>query len=274
MRRTTGTRASPFRRRVVVLGLCIGLTAAGSAGNSLLGSPGGDPGAPPSLTPHPIAILRSAAGPAGPQPARLHGRVILAAGAVPEATEVLNTTDPEACGRVQSHRDLVVSEDGRGIRDVIVALNGVPRDAADVEPGRLVLANRDCRFEPHAAVATVGSALETVNEDGVLHTVHLYGAREENLSLPVRRMSRSVVLDTPGMITILCDVHGWMRAYVRVDTHPFHAVTDAAGRFRLPDAPAGTWELEVWHERLGSQRRTVRLDAGSSREIEITYSLD
>lgn len=188
---------------------------------------------------------------------------------------MINTTDPEACGRVQSRRDLLVSEVGRGIRDVIVAVTGIPEEVRPtVEPGHLVLDNRDCRFEPRAAVVTVGSTLETVNQDPVLHTVHLYGAREHNLALPVQGISRSVRLDEPGMITVLCDVHGWMRATVRVDPHPFHAVTDRDGRFRIPDVPAGTRELEIWHERLGRLQRTVRLDPGSTEEIEITYSLD
>lgn len=252
-----GTNPNACWRRIAVLGVCLGLTTATG-------------GAVPS---HSSGGQRAAS--ERPAPAQLRGTVTLAGDAVPEASEVINTTDPDACGRLQSRRDLVISGTGRGIRNVIVAVTGIPEDAAPtVEPGRVVLANRDCQFEPHAAVLTVGSTLETVNEDGVLHTVHLYGAREENLSLPVEGMSREVVLETPGMITILCDVHGWMRAHVRVDPHPFHAVTDEEGRFVIPDVPAGTWQLEIWHERLGRQTRTVRLDPGSTGEIEVAYSLD
>lgn len=261
-------------RRIVAIGVCLGL-AVGVGGAVLSRASVVQTAAPLRLVSEVPSPLPSAPGSAPVRPAQLHGTVTLAGDAVPEPSEVENTTDPEVCGDVQSRRDLLLSESSRGIRNVIVAVTGIPDHATRAaEPGHLTLANRDCRFEPRAAVATVGSTLETVNHDTVFHSVHLYGAQQENVALPVAGMSRSVRLDSPGMITILCDVHGWMRAYVRVDPHPFHAVTDGDGRFRIPDVPAGSWELEIWHERLGRRSRTVRLDPGSTEEIEITYSLD
>jgi len=268
----TDTIQSTGWRRIAVVGACLGLMAAGSVPPP---APGAPRVAPNRLAPESVASIPASRGPGPTRRAQLRGTVTLDGDPGPGPTEVINSTDPQVCGRLQSRRDLVVSETNRGIRDVIVAVTGIPEDARPaVEPGRLVLANRDCRFEPHALVATVGATLETVNRDATLHTVHLYGARETNLALPAEGMTRRVVLDTPGMITVLCDVHGWMRAHVRVDPHPFHAVTDAEGRFRIPDLPAGTWELEIWHEKLGTRTRTVHLVSGSTERIEITYSLE
>jgi hypothetical protein len=48
-----------------------------------------------------------------------------------------------------------------------------------------------------------------------------------------------------------------MKAYIRVDSHPFHGVTDARGRFVIENVPVGSYQLDVWHERLGSQSLTV-----------------
>ena len=48
-----------------------------------------------------------------------------------------------------------------------------------------------------------------------------------------------------------CDVHGWMRAYANVVTHPFFAVTKDDGSFEIKGLPAGTYTIEAWHERLG-----------------------
>jgi hypothetical protein len=62
-----------------------------------------------------------------------------------------------------------------------------------------------------------------------------------------------------------------MKAYVRVDRHPFHAVSDAAGRFEIRDVPAGSYTLEVWHESLGTQRLPVTVREGRTEQMEIQY---
>lgn len=201
------------------------------------------------------------------------GVVRLGGDVLPEPTQVQNTTDPEICGEVQSRQDLRVSAATRGVRDVIVAVTGLsPSEVPPAPPGHLVLDNRDCQFAPHAAVLTVGSSIEAVSHDPVLHTVHFYGPVERNIALPQPGLSETVTVDAPGRITVLCDVHGWMRAFIRVDAHPLHAVSDAEGRFRIAGVPPGAHELELWHERLGSRSRSVRVESGVTTEIEVTYS--
>jgi hypothetical protein len=38
---------------------------------------------------------------------------------------------------------------------------------------------------------------------------------------------------------------------VRAFDHPYFAVTDADGKFEFRDAPAGTYRLVIWHDRIG-----------------------
>lgn len=226
-----------------------------------------------------LVLLAGATSPAGQEEdeptGNLEGRVRLVEGVALEPTRILNTTDPEICGEEQTLQDILLSED-RGIKNVIIALrNGVDvldRTGQTVEPETLMLDNVECRFEPHAAAITTGSTVEAHNSDAVLHTTHLYGPREINFSLPLEGMSSSRVLESPGMYIVKCDVHGWMQAYIRVDDHPFHAVTDADGRFRIDGLPAGTYTLEVWHESLGPLERRFVIEADTSTAIEIEYS--
>jgi len=42
-----------------------------------------------------------------------------------------------------------------------------------------------------------------------------------------------------------------MGGYVRVFDHPYNAVTDAAGTFEIPNAPAGNYRVVYWHENVG-----------------------
>jgi plastocyanin len=220
-----------------------------------------------------LAALVASCEPTSPPETRraanaLVGTVRLAEGVVAEPTQITNTTDPEVCGDGQTLEDLLLSRD-RGIQNVIVSVRDAPAVAAEAET--LILDNVECRFEPHAAVITAGSTIEARNSDAVLHTTHLYGPREMNFSLPVQGMTSSRTLNEPGIYAVKCDVHGWMQAYIRVDDHPFHAVTDTDGRFRIEGLPAGSYTLELWHERLGPLEREVELTVSAPSSIEIEF---
>ena len=192
---------------------------------------------------------------------------------VPRPTVVENSTDPDVCGRMHTLEDVLVSDRNRGVKNVILALVDVPGGTAPPRvPGELLLDNIDCRFSPHVSVLTVGSVFETRNSDPTLHTVHLYGPSEANLALPLQGMTVSRTLDTAGVVVVKCDVHGWMQAFIRVDSHPFHAVTDGSGAFRITDVPAGEYTLEAWHERFGTQRHTVRIRDGETTTLALEFS--
>ena len=203
----------------------------------------------------------------------LQGTVRWNGAEVPQPTAVQNATDPDVCGRMHTLEDLLVSDRNKGVKNVIVAFVDVKvGKAAPRVPGRLLLDNVDCRFSPHVSVLTVGSLFETRSSDPTLHTVHLYGPSEANIALPLQGMTISRTFEKAGVFIVKCDVHGWMQAFIRVDDHPFHAVTDESGSFRITDVPAGEYTLEAWHERLGTQQRTVRVRDGETTAIALEFS--
>lgn len=128
-----------------------------------------------------VLALLSCGGGDAPEPrapsatGSIEGTVRLLGEELPKPTHVANTTDPEVCGRGHTLEDLVVSGETRGIRYAIAAVRDVPSEAIpELESERVVIDNVDCRFSPHAGVTTVGSTLEALNSDPVLHTTHLY----------------------------------------------------------------------------------------------------
>lgn len=202
----------------------------------------------------------------------IEGRVLFQGATIPKPTEIENGTDPEACGSRQSFADLLISSQDRGIQNVIVALTDpVPPSAPRPAGETLTLDNRKCQFTPHVAVLTTGSTVEATNSDPISHTTHLYyGALSRNLALsPGAKASQFVA--RPGLIIVKCDIHGWMKAYVRVDSHPFHAVSDAAGRFAIRGVPPGSYTLEAWQESLGKQMIPVTVRGGRTEQLEIQF---
>ncbi len=113
----------------------------------------------------------------------------------------------------------------------------------------------------------------TTNGDPTLHTTHYYGVLRGNISLPASGMMVSRVARFAGTISVLCDVHGWMKSFIRVDEHPFHAVTDAQGYFRISEIPPGSYTLELWHEKLGTRQVPVHIEPGTTSRIELEYTL-
>jgi plastocyanin len=203
----------------------------------------------------------------------LEGLVTWTGTVIPTPTLVENTTDPQVCGRKQTLADVAVSSRSRGVENVIVALTDVPADKIPpLASARLVLDNQQCTFFPHVSVLTTGSVIEATNSDPILHTTHLYGPLEANIALPLKGQRVARTVDKPGTIVVKCDVHGWMQGFVRVDPHPFHAVSADSGAFRISGIPPGTYTLEAWHEKLGTRHIRVQVRSGATERVALEYS--
>ena len=176
------------------------------------------------------------------------------------------------CGASLANETLLIGAGG-ALRNAVVMLHALSGKAASV-PGAVVLDNKHCAFAPHVQVATVGSELLLRNSDPILHTVHARMGQETlfNVGLP-RWRQVTKRLDRRGVVRIDCDVlHTWMSAAIMVTDTPYFAVTDETGRFRIGGLMPGRYEIEVWHERLGSQLMEFAVDTGKSRLIELVYA--
>jgi hypothetical protein len=63
-----------------------------------------------------------------------------------------------------------------------------------------------------------------------------------------------------------------MNAYVGVVAHPFFATTGENGAFTIANLPAGTYEIEAWHERFGTRTQTVTVPESGTVSVEFTFS--
>ena len=99
--------------------------------------------------------------------------------------------------------------------------------------------------------------------------------RPFNISQPramttTRRGSQA--FSTPEiMVPLQCNVHSWMNAYVGVVEHPYFAVSAADGSFTIPGLPAGTYQVEAWHETLGTQSGEATVEADGSATLSFTF---
>ena len=209
--------------------------------------------------------------PAGRESA-LEGRAVYQGSEIPKPTRIRNTTDPEHCGTAHSLEDVLISAEHGGIQNVVVSLAEVPMaEESHPVPSRLELDNANCRFDPHVAVLTTGSILEATNSDRFFHSVHVYGLFNVNVGLGPGQSKVIRTLSRPGRLVVRCDVHGWMKSYLWVEDHPYHAVSAEDGSFRIENIPAGSYTLSAWHEVLGRQELTVALRPGEASRLNLVY---
>jgi hypothetical protein len=74
------------------------------------------------------------------------------------------------------------------------------------------------------------------------------------------------------MVPFECNVHGWMHAWVGVLPHPFFATSGPDGSFSIKNLPAGTYTIEAWHEKLGTQTQSVTVGASETKTADFTFS--
>lgn len=196
------------------------------------------------------------------------------AGKAPAKAKLPVTKDTEVCGK-QEHIDesLVVGASG-GIKDVVVSIKGVtggkPLTALGAD---FAIDQKGCMYSPHVSIAPVKTPIKILNPDGILHNVHSYSTKnkEFNKSQPKFLKEMKVTYDLPELVTLKCDVHGWMSAKLVVVDHPYYAVTDANGNFTIPDVPPGSYTVEFWQEKLGTQTAKVTVAAGAAAKADFTY---
>ncbi len=131
-----------------------------------------------------------------------------------------------------------------------------------------------CEYHPRVFGIMVGQPLEIRNSDPLMHNIKTRSRQNRpfNTSQPTAGMTLTRTFTAPEvMLPFECNVHGWMHAYAGVLAHPFFAVTGTDGTFSMRGLPPGTYTIEAWHEKYGTQTVTVTLQGGEAKTADFAY---
>jgi hypothetical protein len=165
----------------------------------------------------------------------------------------------------------IVNKENHGVKNAVVYLQPpdgqyffVPEELRN--PGNVTLEQPHCAFFPRVFVLfpsyydgkkgaqePTGQALVIKSSLRITHNYSISSAGvKANAALAAG--AKEAVVNAKAdieqqLMMVKCDIHGWMRAYGCVLDHPFAAVTNDKGEFKIERAPLGV-KLQVigWHE--------------------------
>jgi len=185
----------------------------------------------------------------------------------PKAVEV--TKDKEVCGLHQHFQeDLIVGSDG-GIANAVVIVKGAKGDA---KPGDVTFDQKGCDYVPHVLAFPAGSTVKIVNSYGILHNIHTYSEKNPSFNMAQPKFKKIIEqkVEKPEVIKVTCDAHGWMHGWwVATDT-PYFAVTDDKGNYSIAGVPPGSYQVEVWQEKLGTMDQKADVKDGATATTNFT----
>lgn len=188
----------------------------------------------------------------------------------------LDPKDVELCnGKRPLIRPFYALGKDKGLADVVVWLEGVEQGKA-MKRDLGYMINEDCLFRPHVQTVEVGAKVQIENQDPIFHNTHAISQGQQitmfNVGMPRKGQVAQKKVRRPGIIKVQCDSgHTWMRAWIHAFSHPYHAVTDANGKFEITDIPPGSYTLRFWHENSGTQSQKITVEPDGAVTISATF---
>jgi hypothetical protein len=220
------------------------------------------------------AMARAPQGPTGT--AKVVVKVTLS-GSVPAPAKIQTSADPY-CAKVHQAEPLLsqtvqVGADGALIDALVFVKDGVTGTYAATQTP-VTLDQKGCVYIPHVIGMIAGQPLQIINSDPTLHNIHPMPVINTgfNIGMPIQGMKQNRVFPkAEPVFHVKCDVHPWMSAYLATFTHPFFGVSNSQGTVELNNLPAGTFQIQAWHEKYGVQTQSVSVSAGETKQVAFTY---
>jgi plastocyanin len=214
---------------------------------------------------------------AGPALAGSVNGVVKYEGQVPTMKQIKMDADP-GCAKKHSEAprsEMLVLGDGNTMANILVRVRSGVSGAQKAPSTPVTLDQEGCQYVPHVLGVMVGQELKILNSDGLLHNVHALPKVNQgfNQAMPGSvKEATKVFSKTEPPFKIKCDVHPWMGAWIAVLDNPYFDVTGQDGKFSLDNLPAGSYEIEAWHEKLGTKSAEVTISGDGAETVDFTFS--
>lgn len=207
--------------------------------------------------------------------------LILFEGTPPKPRVLTVTKDKEIAKDATREVDVVVVKDGK-LAEAVVYLDKVKagKDWPEL-PDAGMVDQKGARFIPHSRVVYKGVKVPVKNSDPVMHNIHAYeliGRGRRTIFNKGQLKNTTLKLDfdvkRSPYVKLECDAHNFMHEYLFVASNPYFSVTAEDGAFNVDDISPGTYTLVVWHPNLGTQKTSIKVEAGQKVTHDFTFKGD
>jgi len=139
--------------------------------------------------------------------------------------------------------------------DAVVYVDAVAGKTFPAPSAHAKMDQKNLVFVPHVLPVLVGTTVDFVNSDAVLHNVFSPDkcCEQFNLGSWPQGQSHPYTFKTRCNATLLCRVHPEMEGFVIALPTPWFAVTDKDGAYSIKDVPDGAYTVKVWHAKFKSE---------------------
>lgn len=176
-------------------------------------------------------------------------------------------------GSAASLKVAVTRPDGTPVAGAVVLLHG-PSGSKAQPPATFVVDQVNLTFTPDLTIVPVGSSIRFPNSDAVSHQIYSFSPAKR-FQLPLYRGTpyAPVKFDVAGIVTLGCNIHDDMIAYIVVTDAEWAGRTAADGTWSAANLPAGDFRVEIWHPRMREKaaviERHVALDAAAAGSVDV-----
>lgn len=173
---------------------------------------------------------------------------------------------------------IALKRDSRPLAGAVITVEAETPALPPAQPQQAVLDQQDLAFVPDVLVVPVHSTVVFPNSDAVSHQVYSFSpAKTFQLPLYRGKPYPPVQFDQPGIVTLGCNIHDNMLAYIVVTPAPYFGRTDAQGKWTLANLPGGRYRIRLWHPLL-AEAATVEREftsgvANAAVEIRLSRNL-
>lgn len=200
------------------------------------------------------------------------GTVKLDGAPPPDTTRV--TVDQAICG-TKTDPELTVSK-GSAVSNAVVWIADVKTGKPLPVDKRAELSAQKCLLDPRVQAVVVGTTVNVFNDDRLLHRFVFIplGTHDTLTVMPFFNVGQVVASErlakTPQIVEIRCTRHPWTRGYIAVFDHPYFAVTDGDGNFKIDSLAPGTYKMMVWHEGMTQPAaQQVQVAANGTAKVDL-----
>jgi plastocyanin len=225
--------------------------------------------------PAPAAAAAPVTNPVDPATAATVTGHVTFSGKAPAPEPITMASDPRCMNVGAATEHTLVGPKGELLNTFVYVKDGLGDLKFPVPTTPVVLDQKGCQYRPHVFGVQVGQSVEILNSDPTLHNIHAWPMtnQEFNVGQALQGLHNQHTFSTREvMVPFRCDVHKWMNAFVGVLDHPFFAVSGADGAFVLKGLPPGTYTIEAWHEKLGTQTLSVTVGAKETKDVSLAFA--